>query len=125
MAHKPKLGRKASDELRAEARKLHDLYAPAFRGGGGYCVNPEDDAEIQQYISVEQAGRSLLEALQLLAETGWLVDTRVSLDSFLMNYEYRKLKEKHGTTKGALAELAKKYPRSERTLQRIVRNDKR
>ncbi|NHZ38663.1 hypothetical protein [Massilia aquatica] len=126
MAHKKSLGRKASDEARRAAQELVDTYGPALSSPDGqYCINPSDLPEDQTVVTAEQAAHALLEALTLLASTGWLVDTTVSLDRFVMREDYQSIRKKTQTTKEALEELGKKHHRSVRDLQRQVGSAKR
>ena len=126
MAHKKSIGRKASEETREAASFLCDIYGPALTSPTGrYCVNPDDEPEDQVFVTTEQAGRALLDAIQRLARTGYLVDTEVDLERFTIREYYKLIKSKGKTSKEAIAELGKVYFRSERDLQRQVGNDKR
>lgn len=126
MAHKQSIGRKASDEARDAARALVDMYKPVLADPTGcLCLNPEEAPEDQIFVTHDDAARAMLGALERLAETGWLVEIKVSLEKFLIRADYAAIKREHSKTKDALLVLSDKHPRSTRDLQRMVGNDKR
>lgn len=119
-------GRRASDEARDAAMKLLNAYGPAIRSvSGTICVNPEADAEDQVVVSTERAAYVLLDAMTRLADTGWLVETEVAHERFIIReYFYKVIKPEPGKTKVPLQKLGQKYPRSPRDLERMVRKTK-
>lgn len=120
------IGRKASDEARREAKNLAQTYGPAVKSpDGSYCVNPEDGPEDHIYVSAEKAAYVLLEAMQRLAATGWLEETEVKLERFLIREQYKHIRGKTHTTKEAIEKLGMEYPRSQRDLERQVGKTKR
>jgi hypothetical protein len=112
---------KASGEARDAAKELLDAYGPPLRSlSGTFCINPDSDLEDHIFVSDEQAAQALLDAMGRLASTGWLVETEVKLERFLIWEDFKRIRPKFHTTRAALEELAKLYPRSIRDLERIV-----
>ena len=115
----------ASQEARDAARDLLKAYGPPIRSeSGSFCFNPEDDPEDRIIISSEQAAQALLDAMDRLAKTGWLVETEVKLERFMIRADYKQIRPQSLTVKAALEALAKLYPRSIRDLERMVSNKK-
>jgi hypothetical protein len=106
-------------------RLLH-AYGPALRTPSGtFCVNPEADPEDQVVVSAEQAAYVLLDAMNRLADTGWLVESEVALERFIIReYFYKVIQPEPGKTKVPLQKLGQKYSRSPRDLERMVRKTK-
>lgn len=121
-SQKSAVGRGAAEESRDAARALVRIWGPALLSPSGtFCVNPDDDVEDQVTVSAAQATRALFDAMVRLADTGWLVETEVSLERFMIRETYKSIRIRARTTKTALEELVKIYPRSIRDLERIVR----
>jgi hypothetical protein len=119
--HRPTRGQKASSQARDAAQALLDIYSPALRSpSGSVCVNPEADSEEQIVLSSEQAAYMLLDAMGRLANTGWLIETNVNLERFLIWYDFKRTRPKHRRTIAALEELAMIHHRSIRDLERVV-----
>jgi hypothetical protein len=112
---------KASSEARDAAQGLLDAYGPPIRSTSGtFCLYPDEDPKEQITVLYEQAAQALLDAMARLANTGWLVETEVKLERFLIWEDFKKIRPKCGTTSEALEELAKLHLRSIRDLERIV-----
>lgn len=119
------VGRRASDEARDAATKLLNAYGPALSSlSGTFCVNPEADPEDQVVVSADQAAYALHDAMIRLAETGWLVETEVKLEKFLMRQEFMALRRTSPTTKAAIEKLAERHHRSSRDVERLVSKKK-
>lgn len=119
--HRPARGEKASSEARDAAKDLLDIYSPALRSPSGtVCVNPEADEKDQIDLSAEQAAYMLLDAMARLATTGWLIESEIKLERFLIWHDFKRLRPKHRRTIAALEELATIHRRSIRDLERIV-----
>lgn len=117
--------RKASEESRDAARTLLKVWGAAILSPtGAICVNPEGDPDEQIKVSSERATAVLFDALNRLSETGWLVETDISLDRFVIREDYKVIRARTKTTKAALEELVQIYPRSIRELERITRGVK-
>ena len=115
----------ASHEARDAAKDLVEAYGPPIRSEtGSFCLNPDDDPEDHITISSERAAQSLLNAMIRLANTGWLVDTEVKLERFMIRADYKRIRPRFRTKKAALEALAKLHPRSIRDLERMVGNKK-
>lgn len=119
-------GRRASDEAREAATGLLHAYGPALRNlSGTFCVNPEADPEDQVIVSAEQAAYALLDTMNRLADTGWLVETEVALERLIIReYFYKVIRPEPGKTKVPLQKLSQKYHRSPRDLERMIRKTK-
>ena len=119
------VNRKASQESRDAARALLKVWGPAILSPtGAFCVNPENDLDEQVEISSEQATGVLFDALNRLSRTGWLGETEISLERFVIREDYKMIRARTKTTKAALEELVQMYPRSIRDLERIIRGAK-
>lgn len=115
------IGRRASSEAQDAAKLLVDTYIQALHSvPNGHCLNPEEYPEDQIIISAEQAAVAVVAALERFVETGFWVETVVSLERFLICEDYKSLRVKVQTSKEALLDLAKLYPRSQRDLERQV-----
>lgn len=115
----------ASCEARYAAKELLDAYGPAIRSvSGTFCINPDDHPEEHIIISSERATQALLDAMSRLANTGWLVETEVKLERFMIRADYKRIRPQFRTVKAALEALAQLHPRSIRDLERIVSNKK-
>jgi hypothetical protein len=112
---------KASSEARDAAQGLLDAYGPPIRSPSGtFCLHPDEDPKERITVLYEQAAQALLDAMARLANTGWLVETEVKLERFLIWEDFKKIRPKCGTTSEALEELAKLHRRSIRDLERVV-----
>lgn len=121
----PAVNRKASQESRDAARALLKVWGPAILSPtGSFCVNPENDLDEQVEISSERATGVLFDALNRLSRTGWLGETEISLERFVIREDYKMIRARTKTTKAALEELVQMYPRSIRDLERIIRGAK-
>lgn len=115
------IGRRASSEAQDAAKMLVDTYAQALHSiPDGHCLNPEEHPEDQIFISAEQAAVAVVAALEHFVETGFWVETIVSLERFLIREDYKSIRNKTKTTKEALLTLAKSHRRSQRDLERQV-----
>lgn len=115
------VGRKAGVEARDAAQELIDCYGPALSNPAGrYCINPADAPEDHIHVSAEQAAHALLRAWRRFVDTGWLVETEVKLEGFMIREDYKPIRANAKTSKEAIERLAKIYPRSIRDLERIV-----
>lgn len=115
------VGRRASSEAQDAAKLLVDTYVQALHSvPDGHCLNPEEHPEDQIIISAEQAAVAVVAALERFVETGFWVETVVSLERLLICEDYKSLRVKVKTSKEALLDLAKLYPRSQRDLERQV-----
>lgn len=123
--HAPGRRGTASHEARAAAKDLLKAYGPPIRNESGtFCFNPEDDPDDHIIISSERAAQVLLDAMDRLAKTGWLVETEVKLERFMIRADYERIRPQFMTVKAALEALAKLHPRSIRDLERMVSNKK-
>jgi len=123
---KPTIKRGVAEESRDAAKCLLRVWGPALLDSAGtYCVNPDSDPEDQVIVSAEQASRELFNAMARLAETGWLIETQVKLERFIIREYFKTLWRPTVTKTAALHELTKIYPRSIRDLERVVRGLKR
>jgi hypothetical protein len=113
---------KATSEARHAAQGLLDAYGPPLRSPWGtfFCLNPNDDEKAHITVPYEHAAQALLDAMARLANTGWLVETEVKLERFLIWEDFKKIRPKCDTTSEALEELSKLHPRSIRDLERVV-----
>lgn len=115
----------ASHEAREAAKDLVKAYGPPIRSEfGTFYLNPEEDPEDRIVISSERAAQVLLDAMSSLARTGWLVETEVKLERFMVRADYKLIRPKFRTVKAALEALAKLHPRSIRDLERMVSDKK-
>ena len=115
----------ASQEARAAAKDLLKAYGPPIRSvSGTFCLNPDDDEEDHIIISSARAAQVLLDAMDRLAKTGWLVETEVKLERFMIRADYKQIRPQFRTAKAALEALAELHPRSIRDLERMVSNKK-
>lgn len=115
------IGRRASSEAQDAAKMLVDTYVQALHSvPDGYCLNPEEHPEDQIIISAKQAAVAVVAALGRFVETGFWVETVVSLERFLIREDYKSLRVKVKTSKEALLDLEKLYHRSQRDLERQV-----
>lgn len=115
----------ASHEARDAANDLVAVYGPPIRSEtGSFCLNPDDDPEDHITISSERAAQALLDAMIRLANTGWLVETEVKLERFMIQADYKRIRPQFRTVKAALEALVKLHPRSIRDLERMIRSKK-
>jgi hypothetical protein len=123
--HAPGRRGTASQEARGAAKDLLKAHGPPIRSESGtFCFNPEDGPEDRITISSECAAQALLDAMDRLAKTGWLVETEVKLERFMTREDYKQIRPQFLTVKAALEALAKLHPRSIRDLERMVSNKK-
>lgn len=93
MPHRPARGERASSEARDAAKKLLDIYGPALRSpSGNVCVNPEAAKKDQIFLSAEKAAYMLLDAMARLATTGWLVESEVKLERFIIWHDFKRIR---------------------------------
>lgn len=112
---------KASSEARDAAQGLLDAYGPAIRSpSGAFILYPHKELKERITVLYEQAAQALLDAMARLANTGWLVETEVKLERFLIWEDFKNIRPKCDTTSEALEELEKLHRRSIRDLERIV-----
>jgi len=120
MAKIKNIGRRASKEDRAYAAHLVSSYYRTLSSPDScYCINPEDEPELQQFdygTDVE----TLLVALLDFAKHG----TFALMDDgqpFLMRINFRALRAEGKSYEKAIATLAEKHNKSESTITRMVR----
>ena len=122
MAGKIKTGRRAGDADRSRAAELVELYRIAQASpGGSYCLNPEDDYEVQTYIDANDP-ELLLWALEQFAENGTFANL-MDFRPLLMGSELEQLRSGGMTYEDAVAALAEKHNTSESTITRMVRRN--
>ena len=114
MSRPPKIGRRASEDERARAQGIVDLYRRAVANGGSIVVNPEDDPEEQSrfYATPE----SLLRDLERFAREGTF-QVFEDVQPMLANAIARKAGPRFDDRVAAVAESLNV---SERTAARLI-----
>lgn len=109
------------------ARKWVDVYRQAQQAPGGrFCLNPDDEPEIQTWIDATDPG-PLLSMLEHFAEHGTFEQTGELFDSIRllpMRHEYREARQAGETYESTVEKLAEKYRLSPRQIARKVSTDK-
>ena len=118
MAKRIKTGRRAVDD-RARAASWAKRYRLAqVSPDGRYCLNPEDELELQIVADVADLDL-LLDALERFAEHGTF-ELLSDFEPFLMRVKMKELMSAGMTYENAAAKLAEKHNMSERTVTRRV-----
>lgn len=115
---KKKTGRRASPEERALAGEIVSLYRLAEESPNGtYCINPESPPEDHEffYANADQ----LLSLLENFAEHGTFefID-QIEFDILDIHHAVRNLRDKGSTRENAVANVAEKYHKSCRQIER-------
>jgi hypothetical protein len=119
----PKTGRRANEDEREHARVWVDIYRQAQdQPGGTLCLNPDAPSEEQTWIDGNDP-EHLLRMLKAFAEHGtfeFVGELADSVRLLPLRMEYKKAIISGTTRAQAIVELAEKYHRSTRAIERYV-----
>lgn len=119
MAHKPKIGRRATSDDRQIAADWVELYRKAMASpNGSYCLNPDDPLEEQTYLHADNV-EFLLSLLSDFSETGTFKRPNSPMGAhFILRWDFDALRAKGMTHENAVEMLADKNACSTRTIER-------
>ena len=110
------------------ARQWVDLYRQAEQSPGGrYCLNPDDEPEIQAWIDATDP-IPLLALLENFSEHGTFEHVGELFDSIrllILRHEFREERRAGETYESTVKKLADKYKLEARTIERKVAPTKR
>lgn len=123
----PKIGRRATDDEKAEARNWVELYRKAQQvPGGRLCLNPDDAPEEQVWIDGRDP-EPLLRIMEDFAELGTFQQSGGAYDSIRLwplRAEYQQARQAGETHESVIDRLADKHKISTRSIERKVSTDK-
>jgi len=117
-----KVGRKATEAIRSQARELVDLYKLAETSPDQrHCVNPGDAPEERDYLDFNDP-RLLLSALECFANHGHFNDPFAkSVFQLVVRSEFDDLRSQDKTYGCSVEALSTRHARSTSGIERLVK----
>lgn len=124
---KPKTGRRAGENDRQIAKELVDEYRKAqAQPGGKLCLNPQDDPDEQTWLDGNDP-EHLLRILEGFSEHGTFEQVGPTMDSIRLlplRMEYSRRRDAGERVSAILNDLADRYCKDPKTIDRLIQGKK-